>query len=153
MSDDLSPSQLAAAVEESRQRLSDFVLRCTDEQWQSAPIEGDPRPVGVITDHVAHAYEYIAGWIGEMLAGGSPEVNSELVDDLNAEHATGSGTASITPAHVAGHLKTSGDALIEMIKNLQPAQLDLGEGRMRRFAIIADRHADIHRDEIEVALG
>lgn len=151
MSDDLSPAQLAAAIEESRQRLSDFVLRCTDEQWQSAPIEGDPRPVGVITDHVAHAYEYIAGWIGEVLAGASPEVNSELVDDLNAEHAASA--ASITTAHVAGHLKTSGDALINLIKNLEPAQLDLGEGRVRRLATIADRHADGHRDEIEAALG
>jgi hypothetical protein len=151
MSDDLSPAQLAAAVEESRQLLSDFVLRCTGEQWQSAPIEGDPRPVGVITDHVAHAYEYLAGWIGEVLAGKSPEVNSELVDDLNAGHAAGA--SSITPAYVAGHLKTSGDVLIDMIKNLQPAQLDLGDGRVRRLAIIADRHADGHRDEIEAALG
>lgn len=151
MTDDLSPAQLAAAIEKSRQRLSDFVRRCTDEQWQASPIEGDARPVAVITDHVAHAYEYIAGWLGEILAGGSPDVNSDLVDGLNAEHAAS--TTSITPAHVAGHLKTSGDALIEMLKNLEPAQLDLGDGRVRRLAIIADRHADSHRDEIEAALA
>jgi len=151
MSDDLSPAQLAAAVDESRQRLSDFVLRCTDEQWQSAPVDGDPRPVAVITDHVAHAYEYLAGWVAEVLASESPEVNSELVDALNAEHAANA--ASFTPAHVTGHLKTSGDALTDLIKNLEPAQLDLGDGRVRRLAIIADRHADAHRDEIEAALG
>jgi hypothetical protein len=151
MSEDLSPAQHAAAIEEARQRLADFVLRCTDEQWGSAPVDGDPRPVGVITDHVAHAYEYLAGWIGEILAGGSPEVTSELVDGLNAEHAESAG--SITPAQVATHLKTSGDALISLIGNLEPAQLELGDGRVARFAVIAARHAESHRGEIEDALG
>lgn len=151
MSEDLSPAQHVAAIEESRQRLSDFVLRCTDEQWRSAPVDGDPRPVAVITDHVAHAYEYLAGWIGELLAGGSPAVTSDLVDQLNAEHAESAG--SITPAHVADHLKTSGDALINLIKNLEPAQLELGDGRVARLAVIAARHADGHRDEVEAALS
>ncbi|HWF81023.1 MAG TPA: DinB family protein [Streptosporangiaceae bacterium] len=151
MSDDLSPAQHAAAIEESRQRLSDFVLRCTDTQWKSAPVDGDPRPVAVITDHVAHAYEYLAGWIGDLLAGGSPEVTSDLVDQLNAEHAQSTG--SITPAQVAAHLKTSGDALINLIKNLEPGQLTLGDGRIARFAVIAARHADSHTDEIEAAIG
>lgn len=98
-----------------------------------------------------HAYEYLAGWLGELLAGGSPEVNAELVDGLNAEHAAS--TTSITPAHVADHLRTSGDALIDLIKNLEPGQLDLGDGRVRRLAVIADRHADSHRDEIEAVLS
>ena len=49
MSQDLSPAQHAAAIDEARRRLSDFVLRCTDEQWQSAPVDGDPRPVGEIS--------------------------------------------------------------------------------------------------------
>lgn len=150
MSEDLSPAQHAAAIEESRQRMSDFVLRCTDAQWESAPVDGDPRPVGVITDHVAHAYEYLANWIGELLAGGSPEVNSDLVDQLNAEHAASAGP--VTPAHVAAHLKNSGDALINLIKDLEPGQLELGDGRVARMAVIAARHADGHRDEIEAAL-
>lgn len=151
MTEHLSPAQHAAAIEESRQRLSDFMLRCTDEQWQSAPVDGDPRPVGVITDHVAHAYEYLAGWISDLLGGGSPEVNADLVDELNAGHAADA--VSITPTHVAGHLKASGDALIDLVKNLEPAQLAMGDGRVGRFAVIAARHADGHREEIEAALG
>ena len=151
MSDDLSPAQHAVAIEESRQRLINFVLQCTDEQWQCVLVEGDPRPIGVITDHVAHAYEYLAGWIGELLAGASPEVSSEIVDGLNAEHAAEA--AGMTPARVAGHLKTSGDALINLIKGLEPAQLELGDGRVGRFAVIAARHADGHREEIQAALG
>jgi hypothetical protein len=150
MSEDLSPAQHAATIEESRQRLSDFVLRCTDEQWRSAPVDGDPRPVSVITDHVAHAYEYLAGWIGDLLAGGSPEVTTDLVDELNAEHAESAGP--ITPAQAADHLKTAGDALIDLVKNVEPAQLELGDGRVARFAVIAARHADSHRTEIEAAL-
>ena len=151
MSEVLSPAQHAAAIDEARQRLSGFVLRCTDEQWQSAPVDGDPRPVGVITDHVAHAYEYLAGWIGDLLAGGSPEVNSDLVDELNAGHAESLG--SITPGHVADHLKSSGDALINLVSNLEPSQLELGDGRVARLATIAARHADGHREEIEAALS
>jgi hypothetical protein len=151
MSEELSPAQHAAAIDGSRQRLSDFVLSCTDEQWTAAPVDGDPRPVGVITDHVAHAYEYLAGWISDLLAGESPEVTTDLVDDLNADHAQGAG--ALTPADVAEHLKTSGDALIDMIRNLEPAELELGDGRVARLAVIAARHADGHRDEIEAALG
>lgn len=151
MSEDLSPAQHAAAIDQARQKLSAFVLRCTDEQWRSAPIEGDPRPIGVITDHVAHAYEYLAGWIGELLAGGSPHVTADLVDELNAEHA--SRAEAMTPGDVAAHLKRSGDALVSLIGNIEPAQLELGDGRVARLAIIAARHADGHRDEIEAALG
>jgi hypothetical protein len=151
MSQDLSPAQHAAAIEEARQRLSDFVLGCTDEQWQAAPVDGDARPVGVITDHVAHAYEYLAGWISDLVAGGSPEVTSDRVEELNAEHAEGLG--SVTPSSVADHLKSSGDVLINLIGNLEPAQLELGEGRVARLATIAARHADGHREEIVAALG
>jgi hypothetical protein len=151
MSKDLSPAQHAAAIDAARQRLIAFVLGCTGEQWRSSPVDGDPRPVSVITDHVAHAYEYLAGWIGEIVAGGSPAVSSALVDELNAEHAADAG--SVTTAQVAGHLKSSGDALIGLVQGLEPAQLDLAGGRVRRLAEIAARHADNHRTEIEAALG
>ena len=146
-----SPAQYAADIDAARDRLVAFVESCTAEQWNAAPLQGDPRPAGVVADHVADAYEYLAGWIGDLLAGGSPEVTADVVDGLNAEHAAGAG--SLTPAQVASHLKTSGDALINLIKNLKPAQLELGGGRVARFAVIAARHADSHRDEIEAALG
>ena len=38
-----------------------FVTGCSDEEWGAAPLNGDPRPVAVVVDHVAHAYEYMAG--------------------------------------------------------------------------------------------
>jgi hypothetical protein len=58
----------------------------------------------------------------------------------------------VTPGHVVGHLRSSGDAMIALIAGLEPAQLDLGDGRVRRLAMIAARHADNHRTEIEAAL-
>jgi hypothetical protein len=58
-----SPAQYAAEVDGARDRLIAFVESCTSEQWHAAPLAGDPRPVGVVADHVAHAYEYLAGWM------------------------------------------------------------------------------------------
>jgi DinB superfamily len=147
----LSPAQYAEKISASRQRLTDFAQRCTDEQWASSPVDGDPRPVGVIVDHVGHAYEYLAKWITELINGGSPLVDSEIVDGLNADHAAQVGVP--TPAQATGHLKSSGDALITVVNGLSPDQLELGEGRVARFLVIADRHADNHRTEIEEQLG
>jgi hypothetical protein len=151
MTDTLSPAQYAEKIDASRQRLTDFARRCTGEQWASSPVDGDPRPVGVIVDHVGHAYEYLAKWITELIDGGSPLVDSEIVDGLNAAYATQVGLP--TPAQVADHLKSSGDALIALTGTLTPDQLELGEGRVARFLVIADRHADNHRTEIEEQLG
>jgi|ERR1022692_327657 hypothetical protein len=151
MTDDLSPAQHSQAIDDARQRFISFVQRCTDGDWRSAPVDGDPRPVGVIADHVADAYEYLAEYIGDLVSGQHVDVNAAIIDELNAEHAADAG--SVTPAHVAGHLRSSGDALIALIAGLEPGQLDLGDGRVRRFAIIATRHADDHRAEIEAALA
>jgi len=151
MSEDLSPAEHAAAIDAARQRLIDFVQGCPDDQWESAPIDGDPRPVSVITDHVAHAYEYLAGWISELLAGDAPEVDADLVDALNAAHAAGTG--SLTQAEVSAHLKASGDALISLFAGMEPAQLALRDGQVARFAMVATRHPDGHRTELQDALG
>jgi hypothetical protein len=150
MTDNLSPADHAAIIDAARQRLTDFVQGCTEAQWVASPVDGDPRPVGVIADHVAHAYEYLAGWISEIIVGGSPHVDNEVVDELNADHAT---AAIPTPAQVTDHLKSAGDVLISLVSSLKPAQLELGEGRVARFAFIAARHADSHREEIQEQLG
>jgi hypothetical protein len=151
MTDDLDAAGLAREIDAARQRLIAFVQQCTDADWLAAPVPGDPRPVGVITDHVAHAYEYLAGWIGDLAAGKPVDVNSEIVDDLNAVHAGDAGP--VTQAHVTGHLRASGDAIVAMVAGLEPEQLETDNGRMRRFAVIAIRHADAHRTEIEEALA
>lgn len=151
MTDNLSPADHAAEIDSARQRLTEFIQQCTEAQWASSPVDGDPRPVGVIADHVAHAYEYLAGWITDLVDGGSPQVDTDVVDGLNAEHAA-DGTVP-TQAQVTEHLKSSGDALITLVSGLDAAQLELGDGRVDRFAVIAARHADSHRQEIEERLG
>lgn len=150
MSDDLSPADHAEAIDAARQRFLQFVQQCTDGEWLASPVDGDPRTVGVIADHVAHAYEYLAGWITELVQGGAPQVNPSIVDELNAEHAADLGT--VTQAHVSGHLRTSGDELISLVAGLDPGQLSLNDGQAGRFAMIAARHADNHREEIEAGL-
>jgi hypothetical protein len=150
MTDEQTPTECASEIEASRGRLLAFATQCTDADWHAVPIEGDPRCVGVILDHVAHAYEYLTGWIGELVAGQAVEVDSDVVDKLNAEHSADVGT--VTHDSVAIHLRSSGDTLIALVSGLEPAQLELGDGQVRRFAMIAARHADGHRTEIEAAL-
>jgi DinB superfamily len=147
MTEDLTPAGYADAIDRARQRLEDFVRQCPDALWCSAPVPGDPRPVGVIADHVAHSYEYIAGWIAEVAAGRTVAVNAELVDDLNAGHAAGA--SDVTREEVASHLRSSGDSLIAVVTGLESTQLDLDGGRIRRLATIAARHADGHRAEFD----
>lgn len=151
MTDDLDPASLAREIDAARQRMISFVQHCTDSDWKASPVEGDPRPVGVIADHVAHAYEYLHGWISELAAGRLVAVNPEIVDELNAEHAGDAST--VTQAHVAGHLRSSGDAIVALVAGLQPGQLDLDGGRVRRLAQIAIRHADDHRNQIGDSLA
>ena len=151
MTDHMTSADHARSIDEARQRLISFVQQCTDADWRAAPVAGDPRPVGVIADHVAHSYEYLAGWISDLVAGEPVSVDAGIVDDLNAGHARDAG--EVSQVLVVGHLRSSGDALLALVAGLEPAQLDLADGRVRRFALIAARHADNHRTEIEEALA
>jgi DinB superfamily len=152
MSEDArSPAQYASDIDAARERLVAFVGGCTGEQWQAAPLDGDPRPVGVVVDHVAHSYEYLAGWTRQVLAGETVTVNSDVVDALNAEHAARA--AAVTPAEAIEHLRRSGAAMSRLVAGCTTEELQAGEGRVERFAQIAIRHADSHRAEIEAGIA
>jgi hypothetical protein len=152
MSDSYSPAEHANQIAAARDLLEAFAAACTDEDWQSRPLaaEGDPRPVGVIVDHVAHGYEYMGGWIRQIVAGDNPQIDGALVDRLNAGHAAGA--EQLTQAGAIEHLRGSGDELIALISGLAASDLDLGDGLVRRIAVIAARHPDTHRTEIQDAL-
>ena len=121
MQNERSPAEFAAGIDAGRDRLIGFVDGCTDVDWRSAPLDGDPRPVGVVVDHVAHAYEYLAGWIRQLVAGEPVEVNGEVVDALNAEHARAA--AAVSRAEATGHLHRSGTAISALVANLPAAEL------------------------------
>ena len=152
MTDDArDPAAYAADIDAARDRMIGFVTGCGDEEWRSAPLDGDPRPVAVVVDHVAHAYEYLAGWIGQLVAGQPAEVNSDVVDALNARHARDA--AAVSRDEAAGHLRRSGQAISALVAGLSAADLAAGDGRVLRLAQIAARHADDHRADIEAALA
>jgi DinB superfamily len=146
-----SPAQYAADIEGARDRLIAFVESCTADQWQAAPLAGDPRPVGVVADHVAHAYEYLASWMRQTLLGETVTVNSDVVDALNAGHAAEAG--AVTRTEAAEHLRRSGAAISALVAGCTGQDLKAGDGRIERLAQIAIRHADDHRTEIEAALA
>jgi hypothetical protein len=146
--------ELARDVLAARQRLIEFVGRCSDEQWLSRPLaDDDPRALGVIVDHVADAYEYLGDFVARLTGHEHVEVSSQIVDDLNARHA--SAVPSPTRPSTIAHLIRSGDAFVALIEPLSARQLGFGDGpvTVARFAEIAARHADSHRLELEVALG
>jgi DinB superfamily len=146
-----SPAQYAADIEGARDRLIAFVESCTADQWQAAPLAGDPRLVGVVADHVAHAYEYLASWMRQTLLGETVTVNSDVVDALNAGHAAEAG--AVTRTEAAEHLRRSGAAISALVAGCTGQDLKAGDGRIERLAQIAIRHADDHRTEIEAALA
>jgi uncharacterized damage-inducible protein DinB len=153
MTDERSPAEHAELIAAARDRLLAFAATCTDDTWHAKPLagHGDHRTVGVIVDHVAHAYEYMGGWLREILAGGAPQVDVALVDRLNAAHVAAAGT--LTQAGAMEHLTRSGDELIAFIAGLSAEDLEAGGGRVRRFAEIAARHPDTHRTDMQEALG
>jgi DinB superfamily len=146
-----SPAQYAAEIGAARDRLIAFVESCTAEHWSAAPLDGDPRPVGVVADHVAHAYEYLAGWMRGILRGEAVTANSDVVDALNAEHA--GGAAGVTRTEAAAHLRRSGAAISALVASCTDEDLQAGDGRVERLAQIAIRHADDHRTDMETALA
>ena len=151
MPDEPGPARYASDIAAARQRLLGFVERCSAADWRACVLDGDPRPVGVVVDHVAHSYEYLTGWMQELLAGRSPEVNAAVIDELNAQHAAQA--VQVTPAEAADHLRRSGDVIIKLVAGLDPDNLDAGGGRVRRLADVAIRHPDSHRSEIAAALA
>ena len=153
MTDAHSPAEHAKLIAAARDRLLAFAAACTDDVWQATPLaeHGDHRTVGVIVDHVAHAYEYMGDWVREILAGAAPQVDVALVDRLNAAHVTEAG--HLTQAGAMEHLARSGDEMIATIAALTEDDLEAGGGRVRRFAEIAARHPDTHRTDIVAALN
>jgi DinB superfamily len=145
------PAVYAANIDAARDRMIGFVSGCSDEEWRAAPLDADPRPVAVVVDHVAHAYEYLAGWISQLVAGQPVEVDSGVVDALNAKHARDA--TAVSRDEATGHLRRSGAAISALVAGLGPADLAAGDGRVRRLAQIAARHADDHRADIEAALA
>lgn len=150
MTDQKGPADYAADIDAARQRILAFVEECSADDWTASPLGGDPRAVGVVVDHVAHSYEYLAGWMQDILAGHPVEVNADIVDMHNAQHATQS--ASVSRAQAADHLRASGDVIVALVAGLDASQLAADEGKVARFAQIAARHADSHRADIEAAL-
>ena len=151
MTEERSPEALAVDVAAARDRLVVFVGTCDPRQWRSSVLgDEDPRPVGVVLDHVAHSYEYMGEWVSALLAGDNLQVDATVVDKLNSRHAEAA--VSATPAEVAEHLRNSGDAFVVLTRGLRPEDLELGDGRVRRIVEIAGRHSETHRAEVEAGL-
>jgi len=150
---DESPEVIAAALLTVRDRLVGFVERCDAGQWAARPLagQGDERPTCVIADHVADAYRYIGEWIPQIVAGGSVEVDSRVVDALNAQHAERA--QGVAREEVVQHLRSEGDDFAALVRSLSDQDLALGEGRVGRLAKIGLLHTGGHLQELEDSLG
>ena len=122
--DERDGATYAADIEAARDRLIAFASGCSEAEWRAAPLDGDPRPVAVVVDHVADSYEYLAGFIRQIIAGQAVEVTGEVVDDLNAEHAAEA--IAVSQVQAAEHLRRSGAAIGALIASLSPDELAAG---------------------------
>jgi hypothetical protein len=86
----------------------------------------------------------------QIVAGQRVEVNSDAVDALNAQHARDA--VAVSKVEATEHLRRSGAAISLLVAGLNAADLAADDGRVRRLAQIAARHADDHRADIETAL-
>lgn len=150
-SEPLGAAELADAVIRARDGLVARARRISPDQWHARPLEGDDRPVGVVVDHVADSYGYLGRFVRQLLAGEALDLSTEIIDALNARHAA-EATAATAESAIA-RLQENGDAFAALIRPLDEADLDRGDGRVRGFAFIATRHADNHGAEIEAALA
>lgn len=148
-----TPDEAAGAIAAARDRLVAFARERTPEEWVAEPLAatGDARSVGVLVDHVGHAYEYLASFIAGIVGGDPPQVDAGLIDRLNAEHAAGA--AGVDVDRATARLIAGGDALVALVRSLTADQMELLDGRVRRLAAIAVRHADDHRTDLEEALA
>src|SRR5258708_25579031 len=85
----------------------------------------------MVVDQVAHSYEYLAGWISQLLAGKTVMVDADVVDARNAEHA-GRATGVTRPEGLE-YLRHSGAALSRLVAGCSGADLQAGEGPVGRF--------------------
>jgi hypothetical protein len=145
-----SAAELADAVVRNRDALIMLAQRCSRPQWVSSPLTDDPRPIGVVVDHVADWYTTLARWVAALLARETLEVSHAIIDARNAVHASAATTVGCDA--VVSHLRQAGNAMADAIRPLSTAQLDADKGWVRRFAEVAARHTDDHRAEIEGAL-
>ena len=152
MSDPPSPADAADAIAAARDRMVAFARERSAEEWAACPLEdaGDPRSVGVLVDHVGHAYEYLTAFIRATVDGDAPAIDGRMIDELNAEHAEARAAVDVEAA--TARLLVSGDGIVELVRSLTPAEMELVDGRVRRLAAIAVRHADGHRTDLEQAL-
>jgi len=151
VTDEQSPAEMAAAIGAARDRLVTVVARCDEQRWGGPLSDDDPRPLGVVVDHVADAYGYLGGFIETLCSGAPVEVSPEVVDRLNDEHLTSA--YGVTRDEALDHLGQGSARLMMLVAGLEPEVLHGGGGQIARFAWIAARHADDHREEVEDALG
>ena len=153
MSDSPSPAEAADAIAAARDRLVAFARERSAAEWTACPLadSGDPRSVGVLVDHVGHAYEYLTSFIRAIVGGEPPAIDGRVIDELNAEHAEARAAVDVEAA--TARLLVSGDEIVELVRSLTAGDMELVDGRVRRLAAIAVRHADNHRTDLEQALA
>jgi hypothetical protein len=108
--------RLAAANDE----LVALVEQLTDLQWR-AVTAAEHWPIGVVADHVAHAYPSLGQTVATIAAGGLVETTWALLDEANARHAAAFGDRGKTETLSA--LRRNGAQLVALLRDLSDTQL------------------------------
>ncbi len=113
---------LAQRVADGAQNLIDFASGLTDAQWNTT-CGGEHRSVGTLVHHVGTMYPIEADVVNALATNGSaPGVTWDVVDNINADHAS---TNSATSKQAAIDLiRTNSIAAVDAVRALTDEQLD-----------------------------
>ena len=146
--------QLEAKVQEAMATLE----KLNDHDWKKVT-EAEKWSVGVTAHHLAGALEPVSRMVEALVAGRSPKVTIEKLDEMNAKHAEEQ--ADCTKAETLKLLKKGSSIAVAVIRDLSDEQLAksgpviIGVPPMSAEQLIKGAlldHIDIHLGSIQKAV-
>jgi hypothetical protein len=100
-----------------------YIEKIPEERWGKIVGAEDPRPVGVVANHVAWGYAFEQRHFQAMAAGQSlSAVSMAEIDTFNAEHARQ--WQSLSKGEVLAALRTTGEVVASWVRGLSDEQLE-----------------------------
>jgi uncharacterized protein (TIGR03083 family) len=146
---------LAERFEHANREMIRTVEGLSDAQWRTKTA-GEGWSVGVVAHHVAGGHQGIAGFVTKIAHGEPAELDMDMINKGNAEHAVQ--FANATKAETLALLRQNGAAAAATVRALEDTQLDRVGGSMRMTAAQAIErvligHVVDHHGSIRKAIG
>jgi hypothetical protein len=115
----MNVEEIVAQLDDANEQLVEFLGGCGDF---SATVPGDGWTVAAAAHHCAVGYQTAVRWLGIMREGADVPGNPDLHNEGNAAHAEEFANAS--PDETIDLLRSNCDALVKVLRSLQPDELE-----------------------------